>query len=164
MSTDLENWAMTTGLENISFIPILKNVQTTIQLCSFYMLERLCSKSFKLGFSSMWTENFQMFKLDLEKTEEPEIKLAAFVGSWRKQRNFRKTSTSSLTTLKPLTVWITRNCAKFLKRLEYQTTLPASCKTCMQVKKQWLELDMEQWTGLKLGKGTSRLLIVTLLI
>ena len=55
---------------------------------------------------------------------------------------------------KPLTVWITTNCGKFLKRWEYQTTLPASWEICMQVKKQLclLELDMEQWTGSKLGK------------
>ena len=54
--------------------------------------------------------------------------------------------------LKPLTVCITTNCGKFLKRWEYQTTLPASWETCKQNKKQQLELDMEQWTGLKLGK------------
>ena len=41
---------------------------------------------------------------------------------------------------------------KFLKRCEYQTTLPAFWETCMQVKKQQLEQDMEQWTGSKLGK------------
>ena len=57
------------------FIPMPKKAQTTTQLHSFHMLVRLCSKSFKLGFSSMWTENFQMYKLGLEKTEEPEIKL-----------------------------------------------------------------------------------------
>ena len=54
--------------------------------------------------------------------------------------------------LKPLTVWITINCGKFLQRCDYQTTLPASWETCMQVKKQELEPDMEQWTGSKLGK------------
>ena len=54
--------------------------------------------------------------------------------------------------LKPLTVWMTTNCGKFLQRWEYQTTLPASWETCMQVKKQQLELDMEQQTGFKLGK------------
>ena len=71
--------------------------------------------------------NFQMFKLDLEKAEEPEIKLPASVGSAKKQENSRKTSTSALlTTPKPLTVWITTNCGKFFKRWEYQTTLPAS--------------------------------------
>ena len=54
--------------------------------------------------------------------------------------------------LKPLTVWITTNCGKFWKRWEYQTTLPVSCETCVQVKKQQLDLDMEQWTESKLGK------------
>ena len=49
-------------------------------------------------------------------------------------------------------VWITENCEKFLKRWEYQMTLPASCKTCMQDKKQQLEKDMEQHTGSKLGE------------
>ena len=53
---------------------------------------------------------------------------------------------------KPLTVGITINCGKLLKRLEYYTTLPASCEICMQVKKHQLELDMEQQTGSKLGK------------
>ena len=87
----------------------------------------------------MWTENFQMYQLSLEKAEEPEIKLPTFVRSWRKQRNSRKASTSaSLTTWKPLIVWITANCGKFLKRWEYQTTLLASWDTCMQVKKQQL--------------------------
>ena len=114
-----------------------KNVQTTRQLASFCMLVRLCSKSFKPGFSSMWTEKFQMFKLNLEKSEEPEIKLPMFTGSWRKQKSSRKTSTlASLTMLKPLTVWITTNCGKFWKRWEYQTTRPASWETYMQVKNQ----------------------------
>ena len=56
--------------------------------------------------------NFQMYKLDLEKGEEPEIKLpfGSFFESWKKLGNSRKTSTSaSLTTLKPLIVWITMN-------------------------------------------------------
>ena len=53
---------------------------------------------------------------------------------------------------KALTVWITINCGKFWKRWEYQTTLPASWEICMQVEKQQLEPDMEQWTGSKLGK------------
>ena len=53
---------------------------------------------------------------------------------------------------KALTVWITTNCGKFFKRWEYQTTWPASWETCMQVKKQQLELDMEQQTGSKSGK------------
>ena len=59
----------------------------------------------------------------LEKAEEQEIKLPTLIVSQRKQGNFRKTFTSaSLTMLKPLTVQITTNCGKFLKRWEYQTT------------------------------------------
>ena len=54
--------------------------------------------------------------------------------------------------LKPLTVWTTTNYEKFLKKWEYQTTLPASWETRMEVKKQQLETDMEKWTGSKLGK------------
>ena len=105
------------------------------------------------GFNSMWTVNFQMFKLDLEKAKEPEIKLPTSIGSSKKQESSRKTPTSALqTTPKPLTVWITTDCGKFFKRWEYQTTWPASWEVCMQVKKQQLELDMEQQTVSKLGK------------
>ena len=67
------------------------------------------------------------------------------IANFWKEENFRKTSTSaSLTTLKPLTVRITTNCGKFFKSWKYQMTLPASWEICMQVKKQQLELDMEQ--------------------
>ena len=69
-----------------------------------------------------------------------------------------------MTTLKPLTVWIETNCGKFFKRGEYQTFSPDSWETCMQVKKQQLEPDMEQQTGFKLGKEYVTLHIVTLLI
>ena len=94
--------------------------------------------------------NFQMFKLVLEKAEEPENKLQTSDGSLKKQESSRKTSISALlTTPKPSTVWITINCGKFWKRWEYQTTWAASCDTCIQVRKQQLELDMEQQTGSK---------------
>ena len=92
-----------------------------------------------------------MFQLDLEKEEEPEIKLPTSVGSSKKQENSRKAS-ALMNMPKPLTVWITTKSGKFLKRWEYQTTLPISCEIWMQVKKQQLELDMEPWTGSKLGK------------
>ena len=68
--------------------------------------------------------NFQMFKLVLEKAEEPEIKLLTSAGSLKKQGSYRNISISALLTmLKPLTVWTTINCGKFFKRWEYQTTL-----------------------------------------
>ena len=97
--------------------------------------------------------NFLMFKLVLEKAEEPEIKLPTSAGSWKKQESSRKPSISALlTTPKPLTLWITINCGKFFKRREYQKTWPSSWEICMQVSKQQLELGMEQQTGSKLGK------------
>jgi len=113
-----------------------KNVQTTAQLCSFHMLARLYSQSFKLAFSSTWTENFQMYRLGLKKAEEPEIKLPTITGSWRKAREFWKQTNKPknknkhkktpspplLSTRKTLTVWITKNCWKFLKRWEYHLT------------------------------------------
>ena len=54
--------------------------------------------------------------------------------------------------LKPLNVWITTNCGKFLKSWEYQTILPTAWETCMQDKKQQLEANTEQQTSSKLGK------------
>ena len=72
-----------------------KNVQTTAQLHSSHMLVKSCSKFSKPGFSNMWTMKFQMFKLDLEKAEESEIKLPTSAGSWKKQESSRKTSATN---------------------------------------------------------------------
>ena len=78
--------------------------------------------------------------------------IANIPGSSKKQESSIKISISALLTMpKPLTVWITINCGKFWKRWEYQATWPASWETCMQVRKQQLELDMEQ-TGSKKEK------------
>ena len=86
------------------------------------------------------------------KGREPEIKLPTSAGSWKKQESSRKTSISALLTMpKPLPVWITINCGKLWKRWEYQTTWPASWEICMKVRKQKLDLDMEQ-IGSKLEK------------
>ena len=101
-----------------------------------------------------------MFKLDLEKAEESDIKLPTSVEPSKKQKISRKTNKQTnktsnfglLTMPKPLILWITTNCGKFLKRWEYQTTFPDFWEICMQVKKQQLGLDREQWAGSKLGK------------
>jgi len=66
-----------------------KNVQTTAQLHSSHTLARQCSKFSKSGSNSTWTVNFQRFKLDLEKAEEPEVKMPTFIGSF-KAREFQK--------------------------------------------------------------------------
>ena len=108
------------------------------------MPARLCSKSFKLGFSSTWTENFQMFKLHLEKAEEKEIKLPTSAGSSKKQESSRKTSISVLLTMpKPLTVWITINW-KILKEIGIPDHL-----TCLL-----RNLYAGQETTVRIGHGT----------
>ena len=94
----------------------------------------------------------ELFKLDLEKVEEPEIKLPTSTGSSKKQEFQNSSISALLTTPNPLTVWFTTNCGKFLKRWDYQATWPPSWEICVQVEKQQLEVDMEQQTGSKLGK------------
>ena len=84
-----------------------------------------------------------MFKLVLEKTEEPEIKLPTFAGSSKKHYF------CFIDYAKAFDFVDHRNCGKFWKRWEYQTTWPASWDIRMQVRKQQLELDMEQQTGSK---------------
>ena len=114
-----------------------------------------------------------MFKLDLEKAEEPEIKLPTSVGSLKKEESSRQTSSSALLTMpKPLTVWITRNCGKFLEMgvPDHLTFLLRNLfagqegQDLWQVKKHQLEPDVEQQTGSKLGKDYVRAVYCHLLI
>ena len=96
--------------------------------------------------------NFLMFKLVLEKAEEPEIKLPTSAGSWKKQESSRKTSSSALLTMpKPLIVWITINW-KILKEMGIPDHLTCLLRNLYAGQKQQLEPDMEQWTDSKLGK------------
>ena len=93
-----------------------------------------------------------MYKLGLEKVDEPEIKLLTSDGSQRKQGNSRKTPTSaSPTMLKSLTVWITTNW-KILKEMGIPDHFTCLLRNLYTVKKQQLELNKEQWSGSKLGK------------
>ena len=92
-----------------------------------------------------------MFKLELEKAEEPEIKLLTSAESLKKQE-FQKTIYFCFTDYAKAFACVDHNKLEFLKRWEYQTTLPTSWEICMQVKEQQLELDMEQQTGCKSGK------------
>ena len=87
-----------------------------------------------------------MFKLILEKAEEPEIKLSTSAGSWKKQESSRKTSISALLTMpKPLTVWITINCGKILKEMGIPDHL-----TCL-----FRNLDAGQEATVRTGHGTT---------
>ena len=118
MPANLENSAVTTGLEKISFHSNLYK-KGNAEECSNYHTIALVSYASKVMLKILQARlqqyvNFQMFKLDLEKAEEPEIKLSTSVGLSKKQESSRKTSISALLTMpKSLTVWITLNCGKF---------------------------------------------------
>ena len=87
MPASLENSAVARGLEKISLHlnPKEGQCQKMLQLLeSFHILARICSKSYKVGFSSIWSENSQKYKLDFEGAEELETKLLTCVGLWRK--------------------------------------------------------------------------------
>ena len=101
-------------------IPKKGNAKECSNYCTIAFISH--TKFSKSGFYSRWTENFQMFKLDLEKEEEPEIKMPTSVGSSKKQGSSRRTSTSVLeTTPKPL-ICVDHN--KLWKTLRDQNTRP----------------------------------------
>ena len=155
MPANVENSAVATGLEKVSFHYDPKERQC--QECSNYHtiavishVNKVMLKILQARLQQYMNHDLQMFKLILEKAEESEIKLPTSAGSSKKQESSRKTSISALLTMpKPLTLWVTINCRKFWKRWEYQTTWPVLWETCIQVRKQQLELDMEQQTGSK---------------
>ena len=93
--------------------------------------------------------NFQMFKLVLEKAEEPEIKLPTSTGSWKKQESFRKISISALLTMPKPLMCGSQQTVENSERDGNTRPPDLPPEICMQVKKQQLELDMEQQTGSK---------------
>ena len=137
------------------FIPIPK--KGIAKECSNYCTTALISHGSKVMLKILQARLQQYVNCEL-----PDVQACFRKGRWtrdqianicwiiEKAKNSRKTSISALLTMpKPLTVWITINCGKFFKRREYQTTWSASWEICMQVRKQQLELDMEQQTGSK---------------
>ena len=119
------------------------------------MLAKYCSKFSKPGFNRMWIVNFQMFKLDLEKAEEPEIKLPTLLDHRRSKRVPEK-HLFLLYWLCNEVLWLyfiylfiySFDCGKFFKRWEYQTTWPASWEICMQV-------NAGQEATVRTGHGTT---------
>ena len=113
------------------FIPIPK--KGNAKECSNYRTIALISHASKVMLKILQTRLQKYMNCELpdvqvylEKAEEPEIKLPTSVGSLKKQGIQKSIYSTSLITLTPLAVWITTNCGKFLKRREYDTTLPAS--------------------------------------
>ena len=122
MPANLENSAVATGLEKVSFHSNPKERQCQRMFKLLHNCTHLtCKQILKILQARLqqYMKNFQMFKLDLEKADEPEVKLPTSIGSSKKQENSRKkknpSTSASLTMLKPLTVWITINCGKFLR-------------------------------------------------
>ena len=137
------------------FIPFQSPKIDNAKECSNYRTIALIShaikvmlKISKLDFNSTWIVNFQMFKLDLEGAEEPEIKVSTSIRSSKKQK-VPGTHPLLLYWLCQSIVWIITNCGTFLKKWEYHITWAASWEICMEVRKQQLELDMKQQTGSK---------------
>ena len=129
-----------------------KNAQTTAQLHSSHTLAKQCSKFSKVRLQQYMNRELPDVQAGFRKGRRTRDQIAN--TRWiTKKESSRKTSISALLNMpKPLTVWISTNCGKFWKRWEHQATWPAFCKICMHVKKQLLELDMEQQTGSKSGK------------
>ena len=114
------------------FIPVPKKCNAK-ECSNYYTIELILHASevmlkiLQARLQQYVNHELQMFKLDLGKAEEPEIKLPTSAGSSKKQESSLKTSTFALLIVpKSLTVWITTNCGKFLKRWKYQTTFLAS--------------------------------------
>ena len=113
MPANLENSAVATGLEKVSFHSKAREYSNYRTVALISHASKVMVKNFKRGFRKTRTVNFQIFKLVLEKAEEPELKLPTSAESSKKQESSRKTSISALLTLpKPLAVWITINCGK----------------------------------------------------
>ena len=155
MPANLENSALATGLEKVSFHSNSK--EGNAKKCSNYCKIALISLASKEMLKILQSRLQQYVNWELPDTQAgirkgrgPNIKLPTSAGSSKRQESSRKTTISALLVMpKPLTVWITINCGKFWKRWEYQTTWLACWETYMQVRKQQLELDMEQQTGSK---------------
>ena len=157
LSAYLEIWktAVATGLEKASFHsnPKERQCQRMLRLCTIALnahASKVMLKILQARLQQYVNWEIKDVQAGFRKGRGTRNQIVNIHWIIKKARKFQKKSTSaSLTMLKLLTVWITTNCGKFLKRWEYQTTLPASWETCMQVKKQQLEPNMEQQTGSK---------------
>ena len=152
---NLETSAVATGLERSVFIPIPKKVND--KECWNYCTIALISHASKVMLKILQARLQQYVNHEIpdvqagfRKGRVTRHQIANICWIIEKSESSRKTSASAwLTMPKPLTMWITTNCGKFWERWEYQTTWPASWETYMQVRKQELEMAMEQQTGSK---------------
>ena len=155
MPVNLENSAVAPELEKVSFHSNPK--KGNAKECSNYCTISLISHASKVMLKILQARLQQYVNRELpdvqagfRKGRGTRDQIANIRWTIEKARKLRKTSICALLTMpKPLTMWTTTNCGKFFKRWEYQTTCPASWEICRQIRKQELELDMEQQTGSK---------------
>ena len=150
MPANLESSEVATRLEEVSFHS---------KKCSNYCTVVLISHASKVMLKILQARLQQCVNRELpdvqtgfRKSRRIRDQIANIHWSTEKAREFQKNIYFCIIDYAKAFVWITTNCGKFLKGWECQITLSASWETCMQVKKQQLELDMEKWTGSKLGK------------
>ena len=150
MPADLENSAVTTGLENIRFHsnPKKGNAKECSNYCKIALIShttKVMLKSSKARLQQYMNRELSDIQPGFRKCRGTRDRIANNQWITENARGFQKTSISALLPMpKFLSVWITKNCGKFWKRWEYQTTWPPSWETCMQFRKQQLELDVEQ--------------------
>ena len=154
MPANLENSAVATGLEKVSFIPIPK--KGNAKECSNYHTIALSSHASKVMLKILQARLQQYVNRELadvqagfRKGRGTRDQIANICWIIKKAREFQRNIYFCFIDYANAFVWITINYGKFWKRWEYQTTWPASCKIWMQVRKQQLKLDMEQQTGSK---------------
>ena len=152
MPANLENSPMATGLERTIFIPIPKksNTKECSNYCTIVLISHASMLMLKIPQARLqqyMNQELSDVQTRFRKDKGTRDQIGNICWIIEKAREFqkkkKKSSSASLTMPKSLTVWITTNRGKFLKRWKCQTTLPASCETRMQVKKQQLEPDME---------------------
>ena len=156
MPANLENSAVATGLEKVHFHSNPKGRQS--KECSNYHTIALISHTSKVILKIVQVRLQQYMNRELPHVQAGFRKGRGTRGQsanirWitGKTRKFQKNIYLCFLDYAKAFVWITTNSGKVLRKWEYQTTLPASWETCMQVKKQQLELDLQQWTGSKLA-------------
>ena len=156
----LENSAMATGLEIVSF-------HCNAKECSIVLIlhtNKVMLKLLQARLQQYVNRALPDVKAELRRQRTQRSNCQHPLDHRKKQENSGKIPTSALLSrLKPLTVWIETNCGKFLKRWECQATLPGFRETCMQVKKQQLEPDMNNGLVQNWKISMSRLYIVTLI-
>ena len=156
MPANLENSAVATGLEKVSTHsnPKERQCKTVFKLlnnCTHFTWSQ-DNADLQAMLQQYVNRELPDVKAEFRKGKETRDKIANILGSQEKQENSRKTSTASTEQAKAFDCLGHNKLMKFLREMGNQTTLPASCKTCIQVKKQYLEPDMEEQTGSKLGQ------------